>query len=90
VVFYNRVNGFTFTGSSIATLAVTGNKAVFTGSGTESINGGPSTGPFNYTVTVQDFGSSGDTFKIEISDPTGTVAGSTTAPIVRGDIEQHQ
>ena len=54
-----------------------------------SINGGPWTGPFNFTVTVQDFGGSRDTFKIQISDPGGTVAGSTTTPIIRGNIQQY-
>jgi len=89
LTFYNNVNGFRFASIGMATLVVTGNQAVFTGTGQESIGGGAWSGPYNFTVTVQDFGGSGDTFKIQISDPNGTVAGSTTTPIIRGSIEQY-
>jgi hypothetical protein len=87
--FYNAANGFGFYSTTILTLSVTGNQAVFTGTGSESVSGGPWSGPFNFTVTVQDVEPSGDTFRIDISDPSGTTAGSTTTPIIRGSIEQN-
>ena len=89
VSFRNAANGFSFYSSNILTLSVTGNQAVLTGTGSESVNGGPWSGPFNFTVTVQDVEPSGDTFKIDISDPSGTTAGSTTTPIIGGSIEQY-
>jgi len=87
--FYNKTNGFTFYSDSLLTLTVTGNKAIFTGTGYERIGNGAWSGPFNFTVTVQDFGASNDTFQIQISDPGATVAGSTTTPIIRGNIVQY-
>lgn len=89
LTYTNNTNGFTFNATGMFTLTVTGNQAVFTGTGLESSNGGPTSGPFNFTVTVKDFGASGDTFKIEISDTGGTVAGSTTSPLIRGNIQQY-
>ena len=89
VSFRNAANGFSFYSSNILALSVTGNQAVFTGTGQESVNNGPWSSPFNFTVTVQDVEPSGDTFKIDISDPSGTTAGSTTTPIIRGSIEQY-
>jgi len=87
--FYNAANHLGFYSTNILTLSVTGTQAVFTGTGYENVNGGPWSGPFNFTVTVQDVEPSPDTFKIDISDPSATTAGSTTTPISRGSIEQY-
>jgi hypothetical protein len=87
--FSNSAAGFAFYSTNIQTLSVTGNQAVFTGTGSESVNGGPWSSPYNFTVTVQDVEPTGDTFKIDISDPSATSAGSTTTPIARGSIEQY-
>jgi hypothetical protein len=86
--YYNNVDGFTYNSSSITSLSVNGNAAVFTGTGMEGIGGTGWTGPYNFSVTVTDNGSTGDMFQIQISDPSATTAGSTAAAIRRGTITQ--
>jgi hypothetical protein len=88
VSFHNNTNDFGFYSTNIQTLTVNGNQAVITGTGSESINDGPWSGPFSFTVTVQDVEPSGDTFEIDISDSSATTAGSKTTPILRGSVEQ--
>jgi hypothetical protein len=88
VSYYNNVDSFTFESSSVVSLTVTGNQAVITGTGMEGIGGTGWTGPFNFTVTVLDNGSTGDRFKIQITDPNSTTAGSTTTAIRRGKIQK--
>jgi hypothetical protein len=72
------------------TLTVTGSKAVITGTGQERLGNGAWSGPFNFTATVQDLGAgTSDTFKVQISDPSATTAGSDTTTLVYGNIVKY-
>jgi uncharacterized repeat protein (TIGR01451 family) len=72
---------------TINTLTVSGQTATFTGTVREKVHGGPSQGPYNFTVTVSDNDPQGrDTFSISIpSDPYQTFE---SGPVIRGKIEQ--
>jgi uncharacterized repeat protein (TIGR01451 family) len=88
--FHNHVNGLHVHSIAITSLKVIGNKAIFKGTVDESTNGGPKSGPYNFTVTVQDVDQGrNDKFEIQISDPNGTHEGSSVTPIRHGNIEQH-
>src|SRR2546422_1157843 len=90
IEYYFDGTGFDFDASTL-TLTVTGNKAVISGTGMERLGNGAWSGPYNFTATVQDLGTSGrtDTFKIQISDPGATTAGSDTTTLIYGDIRKY-
>ncbi|OLD55486.1 MAG: hypothetical protein AUI64_03530 [Acidobacteria bacterium 13_1_40CM_2_64_6] len=89
--YYFDATGFDFDAPNMLTLTVTGNKAVITGTGMERFGNGAWSGPYNFTATVQDLGTSGttDTFKIQISDPGATSAGSDTTTLIYGNIVKY-
>ncbi len=91
IEYYFDTSGLDFDATSILTLTVTGNKAVITGSGRERFGSGAWSGPYNFTATFQDLGTSGrtDTFKIQISDPGATTAGSDTTTLIYGNIRKY-
>jgi len=87
--FDNLVTKLDVDSISITSLVVSGNTATFSGTVRERRANGPSMGPYNFTVTVQDNGDPGkgrDTFRIQISDPYGTNEGGT---LTQGNIEQN-
>src|SRR4029077_15561470 len=59
---------------TINTLTVSGQTATFTGTVQEKVGKGPTKGPYNFSVTVQDNDQpqAPDTFSIRISDPYNT------------------
>jgi hypothetical protein len=85
--FENEVTKLDVHSISINTLTVTGQTATFTGTVYERVHNGPTKGPYNFSVTVQDNDQppGPDTFRIQISDPYNTNEGGT---VVRGRIEQ--
>jgi len=85
--FENEVTKLDAHSISINTLTVTGQTATFTGTVYERVRGGPTMGPYNFTVTVQDNDQppGPDTFRIQISDPSNT---NESGNVVRGRIEQ--
>jgi len=87
--FDNLVTKLDVDSISITSLVVSGNTATFSGTVRERMANGPSMGPYNFTVTVQDNGDPGkgrDTFRIQISDPYGTNEGGM---LTQGNIEQN-
>ena len=89
--YYSDASGMDYDGQTMLTLTVTGNQAVITGPLQERLGNGPWSGPYNFTATVQDLGTSGttDTFKIQISDPGATSAGSDTTTLIYGNIVKY-
>jgi uncharacterized repeat protein (TIGR01451 family) len=88
--YYDHARGVNVSSKVIHTLIiVSATKAIFKGVSEESVGGGPKSGSYDFTVTVEDNGEPGrsDRFKIQVSDPSGTAGNDT--PISGGNIQNH-
>jgi len=85
--FDNLVTKLDVDSISVNTLTVSGNTATFTGTVRERVRNGQWSGPYDFTVTVQDNADPGkgrDTFQIQINDPFNT---NESGPLTQGNIE---